>query len=357
MTIIYAENFQIFRDRGDFQRLAPSIGWHVGSNFAGSFRRAANLGPFGSRPSVGFNDSSTNHAAINIAAYRDTSDEPGDRCHHVRFRCGATNPNYIARIGLTDDSILAWGNIQNNFNALDIEITVNSANSSSPVPIRVYHRVPTAANGSTFNSLLIGEIPAAIANASYTLELRTHLDGANSRFDVTLNGTLYQFPFNPARLATAWQATKFNLLSFSTLGMIHFGDLVVYHDDATSAYPLGGVNVDTVEPVEAKLKVSELSDDTFITLSNDQLAPIPMTAFSGAGEVLDIRAVARLAAGTGDQPIRAEIRATRGGDVHTVLDANIPVGAPVQLLHHKLPDSFRAAPNDIVIAARGKPGV
>lgn len=358
MTAVYEDNFQIYRDKEDFKRLAAGLGWRFGINFGGTFRRAANLGPFGSRPSTGLGESTT-PSNLYVAAYRDTAANNGDKCTHVRFRAGAASPSYTARFGLTDDSILdLHANISaGQFNALDIEIVVNGASVSNPAPVRVYHRVPTAGNGATFNSLLLGEIPAVIANTSYTVETRVHLDGANSRLDVVWNGTLYSFPFDPARISSAWKATSFNTSTFLTSTLIYISDFVVYRDDATTPYPTGGMNVDINDASAAALKVSELNDDTVLVLDNSAFTDIPLVGASPTGEVISVRALARIAAGTGDQPIRAEIRATQGAEVFTVLDENIPVGAPVQLVHKKLPDSFRAAHNTIVLAARGKPGV
>lgn len=356
MTVVYAENFMAFVDGNEFKRLAPMIGWKVGSNFSGMFRRAANTGPFKTRPSA-IVGAGGNPSPLYTAAYLDKSAAPGDRCAHFRFRVASGYIGAQGRIGLTDESVINMSSISQNQHALEIEIAWNAANATNPTPVRVYHRVPTSAAGNSVNSILLGEIPGVLGDMSYTVETRVHLDGVNSRLDITWNGMLYQFPFNPSRLATTWEAKSFNVVSFYTENTIFIGDFVVYRDDASTTYPLGGVNVDVIEPVEAKLKISELNDLTSITLANDALVPIPMTAFAGSGEVLDIRAIARVAAGTGDQPIRAEMVATRGGESHTFFDAAIPVGASVQLVHAKLPDSFRAEPNDIVIAARGKPGV
>ncbi len=356
MTVVYAENFMIFKDASDFKRLAPSAGWRVGNTVSGTFRRAANLGPFNVRPSATLGDSATLTPAMS-AAYRDTSGAPGDRCLHMRFRAESTFRAALAKIGFTDESIMNMQAISTNYNAIDIEIMPNAMSSSSPAPVRVYHRVPTNSLGSAVNSLLIGEIAPVYLGMSYTIEARLHLAGADSRIDITWNGTPYSFPFNPARLATAWQASAFDHIALQTATVGFFSDMVVYRDDASTPYPLGGVNVDIIEPVDAKLRVSELNDDTVVTLANDQMTAIPMTAASVTNEIIDMRVVARVAAGTGDQPIRAEILATRGGDVHTVLDAPIPVGGPVQLVHHKLPEGFMVDPNEVVISAAGKPGV
>lgn len=214
---------------------------------------------------------------------------------------------------------------------LSVEIT-------SRVP-RVYHSIVTRRSPSNnqheTNKQLLGEFSALVAGESYTLQMRgriTEVAGKKTGLaTIILNGQVMNVEFDPVRVTpmAGFEQTGFDVVSVASVrsntGVASetlVSDLTIYTPDAETPWPMGPVDLQTLQTPNANLGVGPVNETTFVLV--DQ--PLEFELDDPSGEILGAAVMMRANAIGGNVPVGFEIDLINSGQATRVIERDIAPG-------------------------------
>lgn len=244
--------------------------------------------------------------------------------------------------------------------ALNTFYGVSVRSASGPVGnnnlVGVYYTIPTGPNGSV-NDALIGYLKPWTRGRHYHVELKVDHTNPVARIQVYVNGVLeMDRTYDRDRVNSGLQTLNFKrvLLGGATQNQSArapvYSNLLVYTDDATTTFPLGPVDIETVSPVAGQgydgLRATPNADDSsWVSLNpGSSLSGSFADIAASARPVLAVDAIVRHGAAAGLEPsqITTAIKRGDGSTLGSVMTATAP-GVPPTARRIRLPGGLTQA--------------
>lgn len=272
----------------------------------------------------------------------------------------ATSPLYTEACNfvLFQEPVLTAADVTSGYlNAFyGVSVRSTSAAVGDSNRVGVYYTILTASNG-TVNEALVGYLKPWMRGRHYHVELKVDHTGPAARIQVYVNGVLeMDRTYDRDRVNSGLQTLAFKrvLLGGATQNFNFrapvYSNLVIYTDDATTPFPLGPVDIETVSPTAGQgydgLRANPNADDsTYATLN-------PGSSLSGsfgdiaasARPVLAVDAIVRHGAAAGLEPsqITTSIKRGDGSVLGSMMTATAP-GVPPTARRIRLPAGLTQA--------------
>lgn len=332
MSYRVLDTFKAYSGVADFDK-----GWFNQRGFlSGSYDlivRPEPGGPFGKYAAV-FGAGSGSQVAHGNLYHRLLESEHEELAFSVDFKLGSSA--YVAQslYHLSDKKAALFVPTQ----ASQVPLATLSVEIMSRVP-RVYHSIVTGKSPSNnqhvVNKQLLGEFSSLVAGESYTLQMRgriTEVAGQKTGMaTVILNGEVMNLQFDPNRVTPmeGFDQTGFNVVSTASVRSTTavasetlVSDLTIYTPDEETPWPMGPVDLQTLQTTNVNLAVGPVNESTFVVV--DQSLEFELD--DPTGEILGAAVMVRANALGGNVPVGFEIDLVNGEQSTRVVEKDIAPG-------------------------------